>query len=167
MAGDKQNVGMNTGVKLYLDKMANPWQYREAELPTQTKHIMSRPKQGTIIDSNSGALNMGSLYFSGSHYDFGPGSTSIRIIRRTAAIGSMSLNTDAWWKLHHSRLGTVDALPFKQSGTLNAQYGVAQAYNDRGGPLNPIYAFPPGTLTHYMQSLKGTARVSASMEGIF
>lgn len=167
MAGNDEKIQRITQVRGFYDPMMNPPQYRDEELPTKTKHIFSRPKQGTLVDSNSGAMNMGSIEFSGSHYAFSPGSFSIRIIRRSAAVGSMDLNTDLWWKLHHSRLGTVDMLPFKQSGTLNAQYGVAQAYIDRGDPMRPVYALPPGTITHYFQSLKGTARVSASMEGVF
>ncbi len=36
-----------------------------------------------------------------------------------------------------------------------------------GGPMNPVYAFGPGTIWAYFKSYKGPARVSSSLEGIF
>lgn len=160
MAGANQKVDRQSVTQRYLDRMRNPPEYVDDELPTKTVHLINRAQQGTIIDSNSGALNMGSVYFSGSHYDDAPGSFSLRITRRHAAVGSMDTAVgDVWWKLHHSRLGTVDMLPF--------QGGVVHSHLERGDRLAPVYSFGPGTITHYMQSLAGTARVSASMEGIF
>lgn len=151
--------------RLFFDRRRNPPEYVPEELPTQTAHIFIRTKQGTMIDSSHGETKMGSVYFTGSHYDFAPGTYSLRIIRRNAAVGSQPSHSIAWWKLHHSRLGTVDAIPFRAPGTVTG-IGV-QVHETLGGPKNPVYAFGPGTITHIMYSSRGSIRVSASMEGIF
>lgn len=165
MAPTKQKVEKVLHTILRLDKSKNPWGVVEEELPTKMKFIFSRKKQGTILDSNSGVTNMGSMQFSGSNYDAYPGTYSFRVTGRNVAAGSMGPNTDAWWYLHHSRLGTVDAMPIKQAGTQSIQYGIPQVREANGGPLNPLYSFPPGTLTQYVRSYKGTLRISASLRG--
>ena len=156
----------------FLDKSQDPWKLVEEELPTKSKRIFSRSKQGTIIDSASGPIIMGSVHFSGNHYDFAPGSYSFRVTRRVAACGSAALNHEIWWSLRHSREGTIDMLPFKQSmvpgvgGTASTVAQSPRVLEAIGGPLNPVYAFGPGTLWAYMRSFKGTARVSSLLEGL-
>ena len=158
--------------KKFLDKSRDPWEYVDQELPTQTKRIFSRAKQGTIIDSASGAMNMGSVQFSGSHYDYAPGSYSFRVTRRVAAVGSASLNHDIYWMLRHSQEGTLDVLPFKQSvitgigGSASTVVQSPRVLEAIGGPMNPIYSFGPGIITAYFRSRKGSARVSSLIEGI-
>jgi hypothetical protein len=164
---NKQKIERSNNTIRRLDKMGNPPVYRDEELPTQMKFVFSRKKQGTALSSDKGAVNMGSIAFSGSSYEAAPGSYSMRITKRTVCAGSMSTNTDAWYKLWHSRLGTVEMLPFKQAGTMNNSYGLAQKHEAIGGPLNPVYSFPPGTLIQYIESRKGTIRVSATLQGFF
>lgn len=132
---------------------------RDEEVPTVTLKIMKRgAAKGTAIDQTLGEVEMGSNYMSGSHYDFAPGSPSMRILRRTISIGSMATDGQVWWHLWHSRLGTVDSLGFRS----NAQ----SPWISHGGPMNPLYALPPGTVKIIMQSLKGTHRVQTSMEAM-
>ncbi len=142
-----------------LDKRRDPWEYRDEELPTKTVHIFPRAKQGTAIDSIAGETKMGSINFSGSHYDFGPGSYSLRIIRRTITIGSMASDGQCWWHLHHSREGTIDSIGFRKNDY--------SPWIHHGNPMEPLYALGPGTITVIMESLKGTHRIASSLEGIF
>ncbi len=147
----------------FLDKRRNPPEYVDEELPTKTVHIFSRNKLGTILDPSSGVTIMGSISFSGSHYDFSPGSFALRITRRNVSIGSATypkLNFE--WKLRHSRLGTVDAIPFYK-GTV----GASARSEVVASPMAPIYSFGPGTLWAYFHPRRGTARVYSSMEGVF
>lgn len=142
----------------FFDRRLNPPGYVEEELPTKTKQVFIRTKMGTCIDNSLGDINVGSIAFSGSHYDFGPGTYSMRITRHGVGIGSPGgLGGQLWWKLHHSRLGTVDAIAFASAR--------GQLVRDRA-PLEPLYSFGPGTVTSYLRSLKGTWRVASSMEAI-
>ena len=146
-----------------LDKRRNPPEYVGEELPTTTVKIFSRGKQGTILSLADGPTIMGSIQFTGSYYEFAPGSYSLRVIRRSVYIGSeMSGKLNFEWKLRHSRLGTVDAIPFYK-GSVPASRS-AEAFGD---PLRPLYAFGPGTVWHYFNPRIGTARVYASLEGVF
>ena len=150
---------IKTVTRRMLDRRLNPPAYVDEVRPTQTKHIFARTKQGTAIETATGAVNMGSIHFSGSHYDFSQGSYSFRAIRRTISIGSMASDGQCWWHLHHSRLGTVDSVGFRKNDS--------SPWVDKAAPMEPLYAFGPGTLTVRMQSLKGTHRVATSLEGIF
>jgi len=143
-----------------LDKRRDPWEYVDEELPTKTVHIFKRTLQGTSIDSNVGETEMGSIEFSGSHYDFGPGSYALRIIRQSIGVGSFNPGAGAGlidWVLHHSREGTIDAIPFTSAGRLNQV----------GGPERPIYALGPGTISVRFNPRAGTVRIFSSLEGIF
>ena len=149
------------------DRRRNPPEYIDEELPTQTVKIFARRKAGTAVHGQIGTVNMGSIYFSGSHYDFAPGTYSLRIIRRSVYVGSVmpTRNTELEWSLRHSREGTVDVIPFFL-GTQKVHQTRAWLSEARGGPLNPIYAFGPGTLWTYFRSKRGTARVYSSLEGV-
>lgn len=154
----------------FLDKRRDPWEYVPEELPTKTVKIFSRNKQGTIVDATLGLTNMGSIAFSGSHYDFGPGSFSLRVIRRSVYIGSVrpDVNTEFEWMLRHSREGTVDMIPFFLGTQLANVHRAREWLSEaRGGPMNPIYAFGPGTIFTYFNPRRGSARVYSSLEGIF
>lgn len=143
-----------------LDKSQDPWGYRDEELPTKTVHIFKRTLQGTAIDSDVGETVMGSIEFSGSHYDFDPGSYSLRIIRQSIGVGSFNPGAGKgllYWALHHSREGTIDAIPFTTAGRVNQV----------GGPQRPIYALGPGTITVRFNPKAGTVRICSSLEGIF
>lgn len=166
----EEKVSRSFSTRRFLDRRLNPPAYVDEELPTKTTHIFSRNKQGTILSSASGITIMGSIQFAGSYHGFDPGSYSLRVIRRTIGIGSRSMKTghDYVWKLRHSREGTIDAIPFYSRGTLVARQAyVAQREERVGGPLNPIYAFGPGTIWTYFHPYRGTARVFSSLEGLF
>jgi len=144
-----------------LDKSRDPWEYVDQELPTKTKQIFARRKQGTMLDSASGDTIMGSVAFSGLHHDFSPGSYSLRVTRRTLSIAPSATQAFKYgWRLRHSSLGTIDSITLQGSalGIINEQVK---------DPLSPIYALPPGTVWQYYRPYKGTCRVSASMEGVF
>ena len=157
---DENKVERANITRRFLDKATDPWSYVDQELPTVTKKIFIRTKMGTAIDNSLGDINVGSLHFSGSHYDFAPGSYSLRITRQDIGIGSPGgPGGQLWWKLRHSRMGTIDAIPL----TGNARDRLVR----QGAPMEPLYSLGPGTITAYMRSLKGTHRVSSSMEGVF
>lgn len=170
MGENDQKVERVITTRRFLDKRRNPWEYVDEELPTTSVHIFSRKKQGTLLDSGIGLSIMGSIQFTGSNYDTAPGSFSLRITRRSVYIGSrpLGVNTELEWKLRHSRLGTVDAIPFFL-GTQLARARLPQNSEAvaQGNPMAPIYAFGPGTLWHYINPRRGTFRVYASMEGVF
>jgi len=150
-----------------LDKRQDPWEYIDEELPTTTVKVFSRSKQGTLLDSSSGLTVMGSLHFSGSHYDFAPGTHSLRITRRSVHIGSrVSYGADYEWKIQHSREGTVDMIPFYLGTKIQDRRNELARSELVKGQLEPIYAFGPGTLTTYFNPRRGTARVYSSLEGI-
>lgn len=156
---NEQKVERVSFTRRYLDRMRNPPEYMDEELPTKTVKVFKRKQQGTAIDNSLGDLNFGSIKFSGSNYDFAPGSYSLRIIRHNISIGSPGgPGAQLWWKLHHSQLGTIDAIAMN-----NARGNLVRD----GAPLEPLYALGSGGITQYLRSLKGTWRVSASMEGIF
>lgn len=164
MPGRDQKVDKVIHTRRFLDRMRNPPEYMDEELPTKTVKIFSRNKQGTKIDActiGGSIAIMGSKYFSGSHYDFGPGSFSLRITRRSVYVGSRSSYSKAAaeWRLRHSREGTVDMIPFRTGSLMQAEL--------LGGPMNPIYSFGPGTLWTYFKPDKGTLRVYSSLEGVF
>lgn len=167
-AGD-QKVDRVSFTRRFLDKRRNPWEYIDEELPTTTVKIFSRKKQGTILDSSSGLTIMGSIYFSGSHYEFDPGTYSLRVIRRSVYVGSImpTRNTNHEWKLRHSREGTVDMIPFFiGTQVANSNRNRVEPSEARGGPMNPLYTFGPGTIWAYWNPRSGTARVYSSLEGI-
>jgi len=149
---------VNRTVRRFLDKRTNPPSYVDEVLPTQTKQIFIRSKIGTAIDNSLGDINVGSTYFSGSHYDFSPGTTSLRVTRHVVGIGSPGgPGGQLWWKLRHSRLGTVDGIAFASAR--------GQLIRDKA-PMEPLYAFGPGTISAYLRSLKGTWRVASSLESV-
>ena len=153
----------------FLDKAANPWEYRDEELPTKTVQIFKRAYgRGTVIHGQIGTVMMGSIQFSGSHYDFGPGSYSLRVTRRSVYVGSVmpTRNTELEWMIHHSRKGTLDAIPFFLGTQVPNLRSVPIGKETLGGPMNPIYSLSPGTITTYFQSRRGSARVYSSLEGI-
>lgn len=166
---NEQKVERISFTRRFLDRSKNPPEYVDEELPTKTVRIFKRGfHTGTVIDGQLGEAEMGSIEFSGSHYDFGPGSYSLRITRREVFIGSImpGRNLEAEWSLWHSREGTVQKIPFflgTQVANLRAVPIGEKAY---GGPLNPIYSFGPGTLKVIMEAQRGSARVYSSLEGI-
>ena len=169
MSEADQKVERVSYTRRFLDKRRNPWEYVDEELPTTTVKIFAREKPGTAVHGQIGTVNMGSIHFSGSHYDFGLGSFSLRITRRSVYVGSVmpSRNTELEWSLRHSREGTVDVIPFFLGTQVPNLRSVPLGGEVRGGPLNPVYSFGPGTLWTYFRSKRGTARVYSSLEGIF
>jgi len=166
----EQKVERVSFTRRFLDKNRNPWEYTDEELPTKTVTIFSRKKQGTLVDPctiGGSIANMGSIHFSGSNYDFAPGSFSLRIIRRSVHVGSRtSYGASTEWRLRHSRKGTIDAIPFYLGTRIQDRRNELARAEAFGGPMNPLYSFPPGTLWTYFKPDKGTCRVYSSLEGI-
>ena len=165
-----QKVERVSFTRRFLDRSKNPPEYVDEELPTRTVKIFKRAYgRGTVIHGQIGTVMMGSIRFSGSHYDFSPGSSSLRIIRRSVYVGSVmpTRNTEVEWMLHHSREGTVDAIPFFLGTQVPNARRVPLGAEALGGPMNPLYSFGPGTIRTYFQSRRGSARVYSSLEGIF
>jgi len=156
---NEQKIERVSFTRRYLDRMRNPPEYVDEELPTKTVKIFKRKQQGTAIDSSLGDLNFGSIQFTGSYYSFSQGSYSLRITRHTIGVGSPGgPGAQLWWKLRHSQLGTVDAIPMDSAR--------GQIIRDKA-PMEPLYSFGSGIVTQYLRSLKGTWRIASSLEGIF
>jgi len=166
-----QKVERVSFTRRFLDRSKNPPEYVDEELPTRTVKIFSRKKQGTVFAGTTSVINMGSIHFSGSHYDFSPGSSSLRIIRRSVHMGSVALdnNIEQEWVLRHSREGTVDKIPFFLGTQVAAdRRGLNRTDAETfGGPMNPLYVLGPGTIWTYFKAFRGTARVYSSLEGVF
>jgi len=157
MAKDQQ-VDRASFTPRFLDRMRNPPEYVDQELPTKTFKLFKRRFMGgTMIDSTHSAVNFGSIEFSGSQHEFSPGSYSLRITRQHMGLGSVSSGAQAYWHLFHSRLGTIDTIPFQAVARLNT---VAD-------PMAPVYSLGPGTITIYWRTRKGSVRPFSSLEGIF
>lgn len=171
MSPGDQKVDKVVYTRRFLDKQKNPWEYVDEELPTTTiklkgaaRRVVTRTPRGTAAE--------GSYRITGSHYDFAPGTYSLRITRLSlSAVGSPPAASGSvyQWHLRHSRLGTIDVK------TLHAPApGVARSGESRidllGGPQNPIYAVGPGTLLwgwDAVRSWLGTqVSLSQSMEAI-
>lgn len=160
-------VSRNFTTRRFLDRRQDPPSYVDDELPTKTVKIFSRNKEGTIFAGTTSLINMGSIHFSGSHYDFGPGTFSLRIIRRSVYVGSAGpALVDLEWRLRHSREGTIDVIPFYLGTPASKRTPAARERVAQGGPMNPIYSFGPGTLWTYFKSRAGTVRVYSSLEGV-
>jgi len=167
---NEQKVSRVSFTRRYLDRMRNPPEYVDEELPTKTVKIFKRAYgRGTVVHGQIGTVVMGSIHFSGSHYDFGPGSYSLRITRRSVYVGSVmpTRNTELEWMLHHSRKGTLDAIPFFLGTQVANRSRMTANVEARGDPMSPIYSLSPGTITTYFQSRRGSARVYSSLEGVF
>lgn len=113
-----------------LDKRRNPPAMVDEELPTLTKNLLVlkrgrvRAPRGTIV---------GSFYLTGSVRPLSaPGSFSFRVTRLSLATGSRNME----WAIRHSRNGTYDVISFPNPGQETRL----------GGPMNPIYAFGPGSV---------------------
>jgi len=165
-----QKIERVSFTRRFLDETRNPPEYVDEKLPTKTVQIFKRAfGRGTVVHGQIGTVEMGSIHFSGSHYDFGPGSYSLRITRRSVYVGSVmpTRNTELEWTLHHSRKGTLDAIPFFLGTQVPNTRRVPLDAEAHGGPMNPIYSLGPGTIRAYFQSRRGSARVYSSLEGIF
>ena len=172
---DQQKVDRLSTTRRLLDRRANPPVYLDEELPTQTKKIFSRQKQGTLWDPSvftpGTPMVMGSMQFSGSFYETSRGTYSLRITRRSIGIGSHDYrNVEVEWALRHSREGTVEKIPLMVGTRVYNRYNSQPTRMETlGGPMNPIYSFGPGTLWsyfHHGRSTRGTLRVYSSLEGI-
>lgn len=144
-----QEVQRVSHTSKFLDKQRDPWEYMDEELPTTTlklkgalRRVATRAPLGTVAE--------GSYRVTGSHYDFAPGTYSLRITRvHVAAIGTTDggfQGTVFQWHLRHSRQGTIDVL------------ALSAGHRDvflQGGPRTPIYSIGPGTLFWGWDTFKG------------
>ena len=152
-------------VQAGIDRTMDPPRYLDYDLPTSTKkfqgavkRVFTRAPFGTIL---------GSMRLTGSHYDLGLGSYSLRVTRRHVYIGTPNMA----WHIRHSRQGTVDVLttPTPRAADVTPQwYGNFEAL---GNQEHPVYSFGPGTITWGFTPLAGQVIGSAypliqSMEGV-
>ena len=114
-----------------IDPRLNPPDYVDEPLPTDSKVLLVlrrgriRAPRGTIL---------GELRLTGSVRPLSsPGSFSLRVTRVSIVAGSRQVD----WHIRHSRDGTYDIIHFESPGQVTRL----------GGPLEPIYAFGPGTVT--------------------
>lgn len=169
-----QKVDRLSFTRRFLDRMKNPPEYVDEELPTKTVKIFSRNKSpGTLLDpavyTDGTPVIVGSIQFTGSHYDFAPGSYSLRVFRRSVYVGSHATykTTRAEWKLRHSREGTIDTIPFFIGTRVTEQSHKVIDASLLGAPMRPIYSLGPGTIWTYFHKIQGTLRVYSNLEGVF
>lgn len=163
--GDEQRVQKLVTTRMYLDKQREPWEYVEEELPTTTVKLgwpqrrgaKQRATQGT---SSATAYLVGSFRVTGSHYQDRPGTYSLRITRLSIGVqGTATFHGTTYeWYIRHSRVGTIDQIPFGEQGRVF----------EVGHPRQPIYAFGPGTvLWGWLSPQAGThVSLSQSLEGV-
>lgn len=164
---DDQRVQRLVTTRRFLDKRREPWEVVEEELPTTTKKVFARGKQGTALDTGAGRTIMGSYRITGSHYDFAPGTYSYRVTRRSVHIGSYeNTNCEIDWELRHSREGTVDRIPFLLGTPAKFRGRDSNRAEAFGQPLAPLYSFGPGTIWTYFNPKRGTVRVFSVLEGL-
>ena len=167
----EQKVDRLSVTRRFLDKRRDPQEYVDEELPTTTlklkgalRRVSTRAPIGTVAE--------GSYRVTGSHYDFSPGTYSLRVIRLSlAAVGSPSSSrgTVYQWHIRHSRQGTVDVQVLQVSGAQSGRV-TGDRVDLRGGPHNPVYAFGPGTVFWGWDTFKGElgtrVTLTQSMEAI-
>lgn len=148
----EENRGFIT--RRMLDPYANPPQYTDEELPVRSVKLQG-PERRTSVRGPHGT-GVGSLRITGSFHELAKGTNSLRITRLSLFSGSRNNS----WFLRHSREGTIDNVGFESPG----QHTVV------GGPMNPVYALGPGTITWGWSGDEAGAMGSAftmtqSMEG--
>ena len=166
----EQEVQRTSTTHRRLDKRRDPWEYVDDELPTTTIHLKG-PARRVVTRTPRGTNAEGSYRVTGSHYDFNPGTYSLRITRLSlSAVGSPPSASGSvyQWHLRHSRTGTIDVvvLPAPKPGVANE----AAVVDRRGGPQNPVYVVGPGTLSWGWDAVRGwmgtQVSLSQSMEAI-
>lgn len=140
--------------KRFRDPQIDPPMFQDEELPTLSKTLRGAQRKGRERLPHGSAL--GSLRLTGSQREFSPGSYSLRVTRVSLSTGSRNMA----WFIRHNRVGTVDVVDFPAPG----QHYVV------GAPMEPIYAFGPGTVIYgWLGDPTGgfgsTAWVSQHMEG--
>ena len=142
----EQKVEKQVTVRSYLDKRRDPPEYIDEELPTTT--ILLKGPAGRVTTRTPRGTNAeGSYRITGSHYDTGKGTYSLRITRvNVSAVGTTNFQgTVHQWHIRHSRRGTIDVLTFGEQGRVILT----------GGPRSPVYAVGPGTLFWGWDTFKG------------
>lgn len=134
--------------KKFLDKRPSPWEYVDEELPTISVRICANGRRTPRVRGTGGVVNAGSYWLSGTYQ----GTYSLRVTRVSVASGSPG----ALWSIRHSREGTRDQIYFPAP----AQEILL------GGPMEPVYAFGPGTVLAEW-TVTGTAQwFYSDIEGI-
>ena len=169
MAGPEGRVQRLSTTRRFLDKRRNPWEHVEEELPTTTVKLIG-PLRRTSVRAPRGTVAEGSYRVTGSNYDFGRGTYSLRITRLDlSVIGSPMLGTFYQWHVRHSREGTLGVYTLRP-GVPVVQIPREDRIYRQGGPLNPLYSVGPGTLLWGWDTPFGglgtRATLSASMEAI-
>jgi len=161
MGKGDQKVERVSQTRRHLDKQKDPWEYVDEELPTTT--IKLKGAAGRVSTrAPLGTAAEGSYRITGSHYDFSPGTYSLRVTRLSVGVmGSTNFQGTLFqWHLRHSRQGTIDVLTFGAQGRVF----------ERGDRMRPIYSAGPGTLFWGWDTFKGElgtqVTLTQSMEAI-
>ncbi len=163
MVQSNPNAGQTGDVRVFitrrfLDTQHDPPIMVDEQLPTRTVRLIgpvkrpsARMPKGTIL---------GSLRLSGTFRDLtpsAPGSYSFRVLRINVNIGTLDPSGSQQWFMRHSRTGTAIIKTFYKSDNRLEMVG---------GPLTPVMAFGPGTIT-YGFTYGGTAYHAAqTVEGM-
>ena len=141
-----QKVEKVVQTRSFLDKQRDPPEYVDDDLPTNTI-LLKGPARRVTTRTPRGTNAEGSYRITGTHYDFGRGTYSLRITRvNVSAVGTTNFQgTVIQWHIRHSRKGTIDVLTFGEQGRVLLT----------GGPRSPIYAAGPGTLFWGWDTFKG------------
>ena len=134
----------------FRDDALDPPRYVEEEIPSQTVKLPIRSQAGRKRAPLG--THTGTFYMKGSHYDASPGTYGLRIFRMSVFSGSR----EVIWRLHHSRIGTVEEIYFPAAGQ----------EIQLGGPRNPICALPPGTLSFGFLNAGSAHWLGYHMEGV-
>ncbi len=137
-------------MRRFIDYQVDPPAIVDEDLPTTTVKL-TIGKGGRFRAPHG--TQTGSYRITGSHRELtAPGTYALRVTRVSVASGSRETN----WYIRHSRKGTVDIIYFPAPGQETRL----------GGPMNPIYAFGPGTVIYGFLESGSAHWLSQHMEGI-
>jgi len=149
----KSGHGRDFSTQRYLDPAKNPPEYIDRELQVVTVKMLGAERRGAYVKSQQGTDSagplIGSYMIGGSHYDFAPGTYSLRITRlnvgvtvagNNARVGTPDFGpgTIYAWVARHSREGTLMVLQFPEPAQVNLA----------GNWDNPIMSMGPGTFIY-------------------
>jgi hypothetical protein len=147
---DDRLVNRQFVTRKFRDNILDPPRFVDEEIPSVTVKLPYRSLAGRKRAPLG--THTGTYYITGTHYDSYPGSYGLRITRLSVYSGSR----DVIWRLHHSRVGTVEEIYFPAAGQ-EIQIG---------GPRNPIMALGPGTISFGFLNAGSAHWLGYHLEGV-
>lgn len=124
-----------------MDPSGDPPAFVDVKLPTVSSAFRGPLRRGDVRAPRGTII--GSYRVTGSHYDNAPGTYALRVTRVSVYSGSRGNR----WAIWHSRAGTYDIRHFEDPGQ----------HDLLGGPDNPLYVFPPGSVLYgFIGNLAGS-----------